>query len=352
MKPLMTSVKMGDSVKNRESYFDNAKFILIILVVFGHVIRSFIDDNEFMMNVYKFVYTFHMPAFILISGFFAKGYNKKGYVQKIFKKLIIPYLIFQGIYSVYYFFIESESTFAVDPLNPHWSLWFLMSLFFWNLFLFVYTKFEKKWAMLIAIGLGVAIGYVDSASNYLSVSRTFVFFPLFLAGFYLDKSHFKKLTTFKVRSASIAILIVTFITYFYLDFDYEWLFGSKPYSAFGEVGAESAWIRLGFYGLTFILTLSYFSLIPRRNYFFTHWGTRTFYVYLLHGFIVRSFRNSEALEWLKDYQSVTLIIVISVLLTFILSTNFVKTVTQPIIELKATNLKKHFKNKEEKVQYR
>ncbi|TDL80247.1 acyltransferase family protein [Peribacillus frigoritolerans] len=348
----MTSVKMGDCMKNRESYFDNAKFILIILVVFGHVIRSFIDDNEFMLNVYKFVYTFHMPAFILISGFFAKGYNKKGYVQKIFKKLIIPYLIFQGIYSVYYFLVESGNTLAVDPLDPHWSLWFLMSLFFWNLFLFAYTKLDKRLAMLIAIGLGVAIGYVDSASNYLSVSRTFVFFPLFLAGFYLDKSHFKKLTAAKVRLASIALLLVTFIAYFNLDFDYEWLFGSKPYSAVSNADAADAFIRLGFYSLTFILTFSFLSLIPKRNFFFTHWGTRTFYVYLLHGFIVKSFRNSEALDWLKDYQSVTLIILLSILLTFILSTNFVKTVTQPIIELKATNLKKYFKNREEKVQYR
>lgn len=348
----MTSVKMGDCMKNRESYFDNAKFILIILVVFGHVIRSFIDDNEFMLNVYKFVYTFHMPAFILISGFFAKGYDKKGYVQKIFKKLIIPYLIFQGIYSVYYFLVESGNTLALDLLDPHWSLWFLMSLFFWNLFLFAYTKLDKRLAMLIAIGLGIAIGYIDSASNYLSVSRTFVFFPLFLAGFYLNKSHFRKLTAARVRLASIALLLVTFIAYFFLDFDYEWLFGSKPYSAFGDVGAVNAFIRLGFYSLTFVLSFSFLSLIPKRNFFFTQWGTRTFYVYLLHGFIVKSFRNSEALEWLKDYQSITLIILLSILLTFILSTNFVKTVTQPIIELKATNLRKYFKNREEKVQYR
>ncbi|USK35326.1 acyltransferase family protein [Bacillus sp. F19] len=339
-------------MKNRESYFDNAKFILIILVVFGHVIRSFIDDNEFMLNVYKFVYTFHMPAFILISGFFAKGYDKKGYVQKIFKKLIIPYLIFQGIYSVYYFLVESGNTLALDLLDPHWSLWFLMSLFFWNLFLFAYTKLDKRLAMLIAIGLGIAIGYIDSASNYLSVSRTFVFFPLFLAGFYLNKSHFRKLTAARVRLASIALLLVTFIAYFFLDFDYEWLFGSKPYSAFGDVGAVNAFIRLGFYSLTFVLSFSFLSLIPKRNFFFTQWGTRTFYVYLLHGFIVKSFRNSEALEWLKDYQSITLIILLSILLTFILSTNFVKTVTQPIIELKATNLRKYFKNREEKVQYR
>ncbi len=90
--------------KSRDSYFDNAKFILIFLVVFGHILRSFINGNEFMLHLYKFIYTFHMPAFILVSGYFAKNFKRKGYVKKLAVKLIIPYLIFQGIYSVFLLF--------------------------------------------------------------------------------------------------------------------------------------------------------------------------------------------------------------------------------------------------------
>lgn len=67
---------------SRDSYFDNAKFLLIFLVVFGHIIRSYIHDNDALLHIYKFIYTFHMPAFILISGYFAKGFNRPGYVKK------------------------------------------------------------------------------------------------------------------------------------------------------------------------------------------------------------------------------------------------------------------------------
>ena len=88
----------------RNYYFDNAKFILIFFVVFGHFLRSFIEDNETIYTIYKVIYTFHMPAFILVSGFFAKGFYQKGYVKKITKKLIFPYLIFQINYSVFYYF--------------------------------------------------------------------------------------------------------------------------------------------------------------------------------------------------------------------------------------------------------
>jgi fucose 4-O-acetylase-like acetyltransferase len=335
-------------MKNRDSYFDNAKFFLIILVVFGHIIRSFIDDSPMVMNVYKFVYTFHMPAFILISGFFAKGFRNKGYVGKIFKKLILPYLIFQGIYSVYYFFIEKKGAVVLDPLDPHWSLWFLISLFFWNVLLFVVTKLPSKCALLIAFSVGLAVGYFEMISNYLSLSRTFVFFPLFLVGFYLKKEHFEVITKARVRGLSIFLLIITFISYFYIEFDFEWLFGSKSYAHFGEPSVISAIIRLGFYSLTLITSISFLSLIPRSHSFYTEWGTRTFYVYLLHGFIIQYIRNSELLEWMRDYQSLTLMVVLAILLTSTLSTNIVKAIAQPFIELRASTFNYYLKNYSEK----
>ncbi|KKI93934.1 acyltransferase [Bacillus sp. SA1-12] len=331
-------------MKNRDSYFDNAKFFLIILVVFGHIIRSFIDDSQMLMNVYKFVYTFHMPAFILISGYFAKGFRKKGYIEKITKKLILPYLIFQGIYSVYYYFIEKKDALVLDPLDPHWSLWFLISLFFWNVLLFAVTKLPASWALFLAFSVGLAVGYIEFISNYLSLSRTFVFFPLFLTGFYLKREHFTFITKVPVRGLSSVLLILTFIAYFYIDFDYEWLFGSKSYSHFGDPSVFSAIIRLGFYSLTLITSLSFLSLIPKTHAFFTEWGTRTFYVYLLHGFIVQYMRNSELLDWMKDYQSITLLIFLSILLTSTLSTKIVKAVTQPIIELRTSTINYYLKN--------
>ncbi|MGD6817485.1 acyltransferase family protein [Metabacillus sp. 84] len=331
-------------MKTRDSYFDNAKFLLIILVVFGHLIRSFIDNNDVMLHLYKFIYTFHMPAFILVSGYFAKGYKKKGYVRKIAKKLIIPYLIFQGVYSVYYVLIHKQDKLELNPLDPQWSLWFLLSLFFWNLMLFLFTKINWKAALGTSFLIGIAIGYADFDSSFLSIGRTFVFFPLFLMGFYMKREHFHQLTTVKGRTVSVLFLALTFSMYFFLEFDFEWLFGSKPYSAFGEEIAASALIRTSFYMMTVASTLSFLAIVPQREAFFTSWGTRTFYVYLLHGFIINGIRNSAAEEWLSDYQSIAIYAAAAVLVTFILSSNFVKTLTEPIVELKATRLKNKFKS--------
>ncbi|MDQ0229468.1 acyltransferase family protein [Metabacillus malikii] len=331
-------------MKNRDSYFDNAKFFLILLVVFGHLIRSYIDDNDFIMNVYKFVYTFHMPAFILISGYFAKGFRKKGYLEKISKKLILPYLIFQGIYSVYYYIIRDQQTLLLNPFDPHWSLWFLVSLFCWNILLFFFTKLHPVWAISLAFAIGLIAGYFEVISNYLSLSRTFVFFPIFLIGYYLSRDHFQALQKPKMKGLAISLFVITFISYFYIDFQYEWLFGSKPYSHFGHVTIMSSIIRLGFYSITLITSLSFLSLIPKSYRFFTEWGTRTFYVYLLHGFIIQYLRNSEWLDFMKDYQSMTLLIILSIFMTAILSTTVVKALTQPLIELRTSTIHHYLKS--------
>lgn len=54
--------------------YDNIKFILILFVIFGHLLEYIKGDIS--ENIYRIIYTFHMPVFIFISGYFAK-YNRK-----------------------------------------------------------------------------------------------------------------------------------------------------------------------------------------------------------------------------------------------------------------------------------
>ena len=70
----------------RNYKFDNIKGILILLVVFAHFIEG-ISSTEY---VYKFIYIFHMPLFIFVSGYFGK-FDKK----KLILHLVYPYIVFQ-----------------------------------------------------------------------------------------------------------------------------------------------------------------------------------------------------------------------------------------------------------------
>jgi fucose 4-O-acetylase-like acetyltransferase len=327
-------------MKSRDAYYDNAKFLLIFLVVFGHFIQSFIQENQMILTLYHTIYVFHMPAFILISGYFAKGFEQKGYLGKIAKKLIIPYLIFQGIYSVYYFVIQKQDVSSINPLDPHWSLWFLLSLFFWNIMLYGFTRFKPAAAIAFSIILGVLVGYINEVNSLLSLSRTFVFFPLFLVGYYLNREHFQQIKKARVRVLSLTLLICTFtMFYFFPDFDYKWLFGSKPYEVLDAYGLHGALMRIGVYALSFLTTFCFLALVPSRELFFTKLGPQTVYVYLLHGFFIKSFRNSELVGFLKDSEQLFVLFFVSLFLTMILSSDLIKRMTQPLIEGKLVTWK-------------
>ncbi|WLR50782.1 acyltransferase family protein [Bacillus tianshenii] len=322
----------------REAYYDNARFLLILLVVFGHLLTPFTDKSHIGSTFYWLIYTFHMPAFILISGYFAKGFRKKGYVGKIAKKLVIPYFMFQAIYAIYYVFIHKKDSFVVDPFDPQWSLWFLLSLFFWNLLLYVVTKFDWKWTLPVTLVLGVLVGYISFVGNYLSLSRTFVFLPIFLAGFYMKHEHFKWLQNIRVRIGAISVISIGFLVFYFIpEFNSDWLLGSKSYEVL-NVGALGGLYRSLWYIGTFIITFSFLSLVPSKQYFFTDLGGRTLYVYLLHGFIIQYVRNANVFD-LNNWQDFVLLSLVALGLTFLLSSRVVYIVTQPIIEFKTTKLR-------------
>lgn len=332
-------------MKKRDYFFDNAKFILMFFVVFGHLLKDFISDHEGILAMYKTIYTFHMPAFIFVSGFFAKGIYQKGYIGKIAKKLILPYLIFQSVYSIFYFFLFHKNSLTVDPLNPHWSLWFLISLFFWNIMLLGFSKFRPAVGITIAFLLALLIGYVDWVSNYLSLSRTLVFFPMFLLGYHVNRESLNKLTTTTVRFTSLVVFAIVLIGFYLLpDINYKWLLGSKPYAELDTVNLLAMFKRLGFYSLSILMVTCFLSFVPKGYYFFTNWGKQTLYVYLLHGFFVRFFRESEVSDYFTSLENFILLAGISLLLTILLSSQFVANLAQPIIELRTSGWK-HLMNK-------
>lgn len=87
------------SVKPRDYLFDNYKALLITLVIIGHFIEPCYQNNDFLYTLKWLIVSFHMPAFIFISGYFSK---RELPLSIIIRKLLIPYIVYEF---VYYFFI-------------------------------------------------------------------------------------------------------------------------------------------------------------------------------------------------------------------------------------------------------
>ena len=99
---------------SRNYRFDNIKFILITLVVFGHFLE--LINGQVTDNLYRIIYLFHIPAFIFITGYFAK-FNP----AKIIRTLILPYVISQLLYLPYNsLFILEKDTFTLQFTKPYW----------------------------------------------------------------------------------------------------------------------------------------------------------------------------------------------------------------------------------------
>lgn len=76
-------------IQERKYKFDNLRFILMFLVVFGHFLAL---QDEY--SLYRFIYSFHMPAFIFISGYFAKYSRRR--ILEVFLMLAEKYFAFSG----------------------------------------------------------------------------------------------------------------------------------------------------------------------------------------------------------------------------------------------------------------
>lgn len=73
--------------KGRDIGFDMVKLITIFLVIVGHIIQ-FIGINWYdYFGVEKFIYSFHMPLFIIISGYFCARSITSSFGEMVRKKL-------------------------------------------------------------------------------------------------------------------------------------------------------------------------------------------------------------------------------------------------------------------------
>ncbi|HLS61218.1 MAG TPA: acyltransferase family protein [Virgibacillus sp.] len=319
---------------DRNPYFDNAKVVLIFLVVFGHMIQPFIGDSHGMNTLYMWMYTFSMPAFIFLAGFFAKGSGTKEYVLNLAKKLLLPYVIFQLLYTGYYFYI-GKTDWLASIFYPHWSLWFLFSLFCWHILLYWFKKMPALLGIAISIQIGLFIGYIGDIGHTFSLSRTFVFFPFFLTGYWVTKDHMMFIKRRIVKAIALLTMVIVAIAIYYVpEINSGWLLASKSYVDLG-MPEYGGFARLLVYITSTMMAISVLAWVPAKKLRITKLGSRTLYVYLLHGFFIQFFREADLFEVTGVFDLIGLGAV-SAAIVVILSSKPILGIWQPLVEGKAS----------------
>lgn len=86
-------------MKNR----NNIQFCLLSLLGIIFVVDGHLNDGLFDLNGLFYYYSFHMPLFVFISGYFYQPGSEQdipGYIKHKFLRLMVPYFIWNLIYGI------------------------------------------------------------------------------------------------------------------------------------------------------------------------------------------------------------------------------------------------------------
>lgn len=307
--------------------WDILKFALIFLVVLGHVTEFYVDDSYHIKALWCWIYSFHMPLFIFITGIFSKkNINERRYNN------IISYLFIYIVTKVLLLFCSfavgediSFSLFTEDHIP-----WYALAVFAFSLLTIVAKRFPKRYVFFFSILLACVAGYDASIGDFLALSRIIAYYPFFFAGYCLNGERviqFLSKTYIRILAA-IYFVIYTAIFFFKIEDLYflrPLLTGRNPFSKLGEYANYGGLLRLGYYVIIFLFCASVIALIPNRlgkKGYFARLGSRTLQVYMLHFCLIRLLYGFFDMNAFFDNTSYYLVVLLALLITWFFSLRF------------------------------
>ena len=136
MESLHHQLNKNEEMK-RIDYIDIAKCFAILCVVIGHVLCYDLygfDHAWKKSSLMRFIYSFHMPLFIFLSGLVSVTIiERKFFINDIVKRmhtLLAPFAIVGGIYSLC---INGNFQFLFDDMKDgYWYLWVLFAFYLFS----------------------------------------------------------------------------------------------------------------------------------------------------------------------------------------------------------------------------
>lgn len=325
--------------KERVAYLDNARYWVMLLVVIGHSLTELVVMDS-ARGVYTWIYSFHMPFFILISGYTARHYvGDFRQIRRIVSTLIVPYLIVETSLQLITRHYDGEPE-KLMILSPQWLGWFLAALFIWRITTPIWRAL--KYPVTTSIVISLVAGLIE-IPNVLALPKVLALLPFWVIGLHMNRELFMKLGDVRIRIVSVIVLVTSFVICqrHAGEWTTRWLLWKDRYdeapfdaSAWGGISTRAELIVVGM-----VLTFATLSLIPRSYSITTVLGGRTIYCYLLHGYIIIWLDRQFGLwERLEPYGATAVVgcIIVAVVLANVLMTKPFATVFRPIFEPRLT----------------
>lgn len=317
-----------------KTFFLNLRFVLIVTVLVGNAIEPLIGSMSNLHSLYLWIFSFHMPLFVLVTGFFANKHLTGTHGRRIIMQIGLQYIIFQSLYSVLDATLYQVHGIHHSFFAPYLLLWFLASHAFWRMLMIGMRKWTPATQFIFAVASGVAVGYLQLDGVWFSISRTFVYLPFFVLGYHFSFQSFFRFYQkwIKFTAAAVSILLLILFAAWGSELPIGWLYGSMTYTQLGFQEWYTGIYRLAVYGLQFTAALAFMGWIPYSFCRMTDWGSRTLYVFLLHGFIIRFAAVSGLYSYINHSIDAVLLVLSAIVLSILLAQPSVKRLLHPIVE--------------------
>lgn len=263
-------------------YFDRLKLFAIYLVILGHYL-FYIHSGLLSSLTYQIIYTFHMPLFIIISGYFSQNFKTPFllFSKRKTQSLLLPVLTWTLIITLYSLCTDRpEKRIVAELIGNSWFLkvLFVSQMAFWFL---LKTPFSDG----ILCAVSVLISFL------LPLGTTFQFnfmFSFFWVGYFLrkrdsqlDRNNQKILITSGLVFFSILVIML------YNQWDFTNLVMSY------DTWNNSLYLIIAKYlaglsgSLFFISLFKKFSKESHKQNFLSDWGRYTLGIYVMQTLIIQ-----------------------------------------------------------------
>ncbi|WP_369208301.1 acyltransferase family protein, partial [Streptomyces sp. PU-14G] len=281
----------------RDPFLDNAKFLLVVLVVLAHNWAPVADGMRGVKAAWLLVYAFHLPALILLSGYLSRGFTgRPEQVRRLLTHVLVPYLAFEVAYAGMDTLLW-DRPFAVTPTRPSFVCWFLAALFVWRLTAPLWHA--VRWPVALAALVSVGTGFLHVGGEP-ALPRLLMYWPWFVLGLRLRPEHLRALWSRAARLCALPVVAAAVVGAWWAAprVSRDWLLMEATSDELGLSPLMYVGVRSALFGVGAVLVAAFLALVSSRPTRFSALGACALYPFLLHGLVF------EAVERAGGYRLV------------------------------------------------
>jgi fucose 4-O-acetylase-like acetyltransferase len=289
----------------RDPWLDNAKMALVTLVVIGHA-WTLLPDDAVNRHLYDFLYAWHIPAFVLVTGYLSRGFEWTGpRLWQLVRTVAVPYVLFECAFALFRVHVGGEKLEDLF-LDPHWPLWYLSALFLWRLVTPIFRGLPGGLLLAVVLSLAAGVWFADT----LDLARVVGLLPFFVLGLKATPERIEWLRSRWAKPAAVVVFGGVVAGTWFIDSwaSTEWLYYRARYVELTTSDVQAVATRAGVLVIGLLGALAFLALVPRVNGWFSRMGSATLIVYLFHGFAVKGAEFAGFQGWADRHEVWSLVL--------------------------------------------